>query len=179
MAFDWKGLLAAGATTLGTLVGGPLGPAIGTAVAGILGVSDSKDDAAMTQAMVNATPEQKAALIKLDQDYKLEMERLRQADQKMQLDTATAGDANQTQLLLADANSSDKFRAYARPAALWVCVAGLGIQCLAFPLVQWALAAFKPSVVVPTPDFSLLIFNMSGLLGLGGYRTLEKIKGAK
>lgn len=178
MDFNWKSLLAAGASTLGTLVGGPLGPVIGSAVGAILGV-DSKDDTAMTQALVNATPEQKAALIKLDQDYKLEMERLRQADQKMQLDAAQAGDANQTQLLLADANSNDKFRSWGRPAAVWVCVAGLAIQCLLYPLIQWACAAWAPEVKLPAPDMGLLLFNLSGLLGLGGYRTLEKIKGAK
>lgn len=178
MDFNWKGLLTVGAPVLGTLIGGPLGSAIGSAVGAILGV-DSSDDKAMTQAMVNATPEQKAAIIKLDQDYKLEVERLRQADQKAQLDAAQASDTNQTQLLLSDANSDDKFRSRGRPAAVWVCVAALALQGLVYPLVVWALAVWKPGVTIPTPDLALLLTNLGGLLGLGGYRTLEKIKGGK
>lgn len=174
MDFNWKGLLAAGATTLGTLVGGPLGPVIGSAVAGILNVDDPSDDAAMATALVNSTPEQRAALLKLDQDYKLEMERLQNEREKMQIDASVASDSNQTQLLLSDANSGDKFRSYARPSALWICVAGLALQCLLYPVVQWVLAVASPETHIPEPNMDILLTTLTGLLGLGVLRTVDK-----
>ena len=178
MGFDWKSLVSIGATTLGTLVGGPFGPAIGGAVAAILGV-DAADDKAVANAMTNATPEQKAAILKLDNDYKLEMERIRVEEEKAQLATAASSDAGQVSLMLEDAKSNDKFRSYARPAALWMSVVGVGVATVLLPIVQWVAAWQTPAIAIPIPDGNLLMFLASSLLGVGGMRTLEFIKTGK
>lgn len=178
MSFDWKSLVAMGATTIGTLIGGPLGPAIGAGVAAILGV-DPADEKAVNTAMANATPEQKAAILKLDNDYKLEMERLRIEEEKAQLATATSSDQGQVSLMLEDAKSDDKFRSYARPAALWMSVAGVGMQSVIYPVIQWVFTWYDKVKELPAPDGYLLTFLAASLLGVGGMRTIEMVKTGK
>lgn len=177
MDFSWQKILGTVAPAIGAVLTGgasALVPAALNIVKDIFTDVDVNDDKAMAQALLNATPEQKLALIQQDQNFKLEVERLRQSDQKMQLDAAAASDANQTQLLLADANSDDKFRSRGRPAAVWVCVAALALQGLFYPVATWVAAVWAPEVKLPAPDLALLLTNLGGLLGLGGYRTLEK-----
>lgn len=59
-----------------------------------------------------------------------------------------------------------------RPGVGWVCVAALGYQYVARPL----LIGFGVASEMPALDSSLweLLF---GMLGLGGLRTFEKVKG--
>ena len=152
-------------------------PAVLSAVAGILGVSDPKDDAAMTQALAQATPEQRAALIKLDQDYKLEVERLAMQREQNQLAVVTASDANQTSLMLEDAKSTDKFRSWGRPSAIWICNAALLFAFLITPAARLFLAVYHPDVKVPPYDTGELFTMLGGLLGLSGMRMAERIKG--
>ena len=63
-----------------------------------------------------------------------------------------------------------------RPATGWICAAGLGYQALLQPLLAWAaLLAELPSP--PPIDTSLLTTVLLGMLGLGGIRAYEKMKG--
>jgi len=57
-----------------------------------------------------------------------------------------------------------------RPAVGWVCVTGLAVNFLVAPLS----APF--GVVIPQVDLSVMMPLILGLLGLGGMRTLEKVK---
>lgn len=75
-----------------------------------------------------------------------------------------------------EAGSADPFVRRWRPAAGWVCVLGLGYEFLVQPLLAWLsgiLSAPLPPVL-PIGDLSTLLL---GLLGLGGLRTAEKLKG--
>ena len=71
-----------------------------------------------------------------------------------------------------EAQSSSIFVAGWSPAIGWVCAAALMFQYLARPL----LVGFGVSPTLPGLDDSLweLLF---GMLGLGGLRTFEKVKG--
>jgi len=70
-----------------------------------------------------------------------------------------------------EAASGSIFVAGWRPFVGWVCGAGLATQIMVFPLIDrifgWSMAF----------DTELLILTMSGMLGIGGMRTFEKIRG--
>lgn len=74
---------------------------------------------------------------------------------------------------------TDMFRGGWRPATGWACVAGLIYQFLAQPLVPW-LATVMGLTVPPLPaiDNDTLMVLLTGMLGLGGLRTFEKVKGS-
>ena len=89
------------------------------------------------------------------------------------------------------------FVAGARPAAMWVCVFGLGYQFLFYPLLVWLFTMFqafsvipievltgvgetaKPFFLSPPPALNIetLFSLLGGTLGLSGYRSFEKSKG--
>lgn len=74
-----------------------------------------------------------------------------------------------------DAASPSFFVAGARPAAMWVCVFGLAYSFLIQPFLEWAsinLGWMKPPVI----DTGTILTLITGMLGLSGYRTFEKIK---
>lgn len=75
-----------------------------------------------------------------------------------------------------DAASSDNFRAGWRPAAGWVCSIGLAYTFLVQPMLAW-LSAAKGWPVPPQIDMDTLMGLLMGLLGLGGFRTFERVKG--
>lgn len=74
--------------------------------------------------------------------------------------------------------ATDLFRGGWRPAVGWCCVSGLTYQFLAQPLLPW-LAALCGATVPPLPaiDSDTLLVLLTGMLGLGGLRTFERVKG--
>lgn len=73
---------------------------------------------------------------------------------------------------------ADNFRGGWRPAAGWVCVFGLLYQFIMQPLFPWVLAIFGKSVPpLPSIDNDTLMALLMGMLGLGGFRTFERVKG--
>ena len=71
-----------------------------------------------------------------------------------------------------------------RPAIGWIGAAALGYQFLAYPLLIWAWAllqarAWVPAGLQPPPmlDTDALWVVLSGMLGIAGLRTAEKVKG--
>ncbi len=84
-----------------------------------------------------------------------------------------------------DAQSGSLFKGGWRPAVGWICVAGIGYEFLLRNLLPWgcevaALAVGKTVAIPPMPglDLQSLIGLLFALLGMGGYRMFEKIKGA-
>ena len=83
-----------------------------------------------------------------------------------------------------EAASNDSYVRRARPTILWVCAAGLGYSFLLHPLLCWFLKvvviwAPVAAQITPPPnlDMTQLFPILLGMLGLSGYRTIEKIKG--
>ena len=78
----------------------------------------------------------------------------------------------------AEASSPSAFTSGWRPGIGWVCVLALFGQYVARPLVQWGCTlAGHPMPPLPGIDDNLWQL-MLGMLGLGGLRTYEKVKGA-
>lgn len=78
-----------------------------------------------------------------------------------------------------EAASSDKFVSRWRPAFGWMGVAALGYTYLFRPVFPWLLTALgAPSVPdLPPVDMGELWPIIMGMLGIGGFRTYEKVKG--
>lgn len=76
--------------------------------------------------------------------------------------------------------ATDMFRGGWRPATGWTCVAGLIYQFLLVPLLPWIVTVAGGTVPeLPAIDNDTLMVLLTGMLGLGGLRTFEKVKGQK
>lgn len=63
-----------------------------------------------------------------------------------------------------------------RPGAGWCGVAGLAYAAVLRPLLAW-VALINGWPEPPELDTDVLLYVLGGLLGLGSFRTLERIKG--
>ena len=63
-----------------------------------------------------------------------------------------------------------------RPGAGWCGVAGLAYASILRPVLAW-IALVKGWPEPPELDTDVLLYVLGGLLGLGSFRTLERIKG--
>ncbi len=83
---------------------------------------------------------------------------------------------------LAEAQGNDRFSARWRPATGWVCVFGFGYQFIAAPILTWAtnlLGVIIGAAIPPAPTLSIndLMIVLTGILGLGIQRTIERTQG--
>jgi hypothetical protein len=100
-------------------------------------------------------------------------------DEKARLahDIATMSEKHAQQIALAqiEVNKAEAkgnwFQSSWRPATAWVCVAGFAVNFLISPLA----APF--GIDVPQADTSTMLPVLMGMLGLGGLRTMERVKG--
>lgn len=97
--------------------------------------------------------------------------------QKIAHEIATMSEKHAQQIALAqiEVNKQEAkgnwFQSSWRPATAWVCVLGFAVNFLISPLA----APF--GVVVPQADTSTMLPVLMGMLGLGGLRTMERVKG--
>lgn len=97
--------------------------------------------------------------------------------ERQQLAAALSIVQGQLEVNRAEAGSSSAFVGGWRPGIGWVCALALGMQYLARPLLTWAaIVAGHPLPELPGID-STLWELMLGMLGLGGLRSYEKVKG--
>lgn len=74
--------------------------------------------------------------------------------------------------------ATDTFRGGWRPACGWTCAFGLAYTFLLRPLLPWVAAVFGANVPpLPEIDTDTLMVLLTGMLGLGGLRSFERIKG--
>ena len=84
---------------------------------------------------------------------------------------------NQSDVDKVEAANANIFVSGWRPAIGWVCGVALASQYVLRPLVQWGFTiAHQPLPALPGIDDNLWQL-MFGMLGLGGLRTFEKVKG--
>jgi hypothetical protein len=110
------------------------------------------------------------------QAAQLELLKLQQAGEFKALEADLQLALAQTKINEVEAASPDVFRGGWRPAAGWVCVAGLAYQFLFQPLAAWSggIHGWAPPPVLDLGDLYGLLF---GMLGLGAYRSFERLKG--
>lgn len=93
------------------------------------------------------------------------------------MNTLQAWDAQQNQVNANEANNENIFVSGWRPAIGWVCALALFYTYIIVPFAGWGFAAAH----IVVPEFPKLDDNlwqlMFGMLGMGGLRTYEKIKG--
>ena len=94
----------------------------------------------------------------------------------------------QVKLLADDVKSENKVRSMWRPAIAWICVSGILLSGLIIPLVIFLMSIgvfFGVNVttvsqvieLLLTIDLTVTLSVIIPMLGLGGYRTVEKLRG--
>jgi len=99
---------------------------------------------------------------------------------KLQHELETAiHSANLAQLEVNKAEAAHKstFVAGWRPFVGWVCGVALAYHFILAPLLQFGFALAGMDQELPEFEFSQLSTVLMGMLGLGGLRTFEKMKG--
>ena len=84
----------------------------------------------------------------------------------------------------AEASHASIFVAGARPAILWIGAAAMAWTFVLHPMLVWCWALMQAKGWIPqgmpnppTLQSDELWVIISGILGIGGYRTFEKVKG--
>ena len=88
-------------------------------------------------------------------------------------------DANLAQIQLNKQEAAHKniFVAGWRPFVGWTCGVALAYHFIVSPIIETILIAFGVTTDLPSFEFSQLSSILMGMLGLGGLRTYEKMKG--
>lgn len=110
-------------------------------------------------------------------EAKLKLFEMQQAGELKVLEAETALAVGQMKINEIEAGSDSFFKSGWRPAVGWICVFGLFYQFVFLPFATFFLALYKITAVMPAMDLNTLMTLLFGLLGLGGYRTIEKLKG--
>jgi hypothetical protein len=101
---------------------------------------------------------------------KLELIKLQQSGELAQI-------TGQLQINQVEAASASVFVAGWRPFIGWVCGAAFAYKFVLAPAAAFALSAAGHPITLPVLDFTEMSTVLLGMLGIGGLRTLEKIKG--
>ena len=86
-------------------------------------------------------------------------------------------DAQQNKINEVEAQSSSLFVAGWRPCVGWVCCAALSWTYILQPIAAFTLAQLGYLTALPRLDMGELMPILIGMLGLGGLRTFEKVRG--
>lgn len=118
-------------------------------------------------------PDPKAAA-----EAKLKLMELHQQGALAELDAETKLALAQIDVNKVEAASDDPFRAGWRPMVGWACAFGLVYTFFLRPLFPWTVTVLGGTVPpLPAIETAELYTLLLGLLGLGGMRTFERIKG--
>lgn len=77
----------------------------------------------------------------------------------------------------AQAANPNWFVSGARPFIMWVCGAGCAWNWIGLPVAKFILALMGVVITLSPADLSEMMPLLLGMLGLSGYRTIEKING--
>ena len=79
----------------------------------------------------------------------------------------------------AEAENTNWFVAGARPFIMWVCGVAFACQFVVGPLAEWGSTLAGHPVKFPQMDMGTMMPLLFGMLGLGAYRTAEKLQGVQ
>jgi hypothetical protein len=106
------------------------------------------------------------------------------AREKAQAELIKAAQDQDFQLSLAqikvneeEAKSDNLFKSGWRPSIGWTCSIAFILHFVAFPVINFIIVALGYKEVVISFDMATLMTVLGGLLGIGGLRTYEKLKG--
>jgi len=141
---------------LATLLGGPLAGGVVSLIGNLILGNPSASEQDITLALSNP-----ANLVRLKEiEAQLDLAHLASSDKDKD---------RQVEVNKVEAASEGFFKSGARPAALWLSVIGWG-----YILVPICHTMGIPAVGINTDQITWLL---GGLLGLGAFRTFEKVKG--
>lgn len=93
------------------------------------------------------------------------------------LELAQRGDLAQLSVNQAEAANASVFVSGWRPAIGWICGAACAWNWIGLPVAVFGASLLGVTVSVRPADLSEMFPILLGMLGLGGLRTVEKIKG--
>ena len=107
-----------------------------------------------------------------DQANKLAHEIATLAEKQHHAEVMAQVDVNKT-----EAAHKSLFVAGWRPAIGWICGLGMLSNFIVVPMTNFGLAIAGSSIVVPLIELETMMPVLLGMLGLGGMRSFEKVKG--
>lgn len=109
----------------------------------------------------------------------LEMMKIKQADSFKEVEAALQEQQMQTDINKVEAASDHIFVAGWRPFMGWICGLGFAMQVIFFPLAATVSVVIGHPIQMPEMPIEVLMTTLMGMLGLGYYRTREKMGGLK
>ena len=109
-------------------------------------------------------------------DAKIKVMEMAQRGELAQLDADLKMATGQIEVNRVEAAHQSLFVAGWRPAIGWVCGAAFAFKFVVGPSAVVLMAMAGHPIVLPEFDFSEMSTILLGMLGLGGLRTVEKIK---
>lgn len=96
---------------------------------------------------------------------------------KQQLAAAVMVVQGQMDINKVEAANPSVFVSGARPFIMWVCGFGCAWNWIGLPIAKVIAITLGHSIDLPSADMSEMMPLLLGMLGLGGFRTIEKLKG--
>ena len=110
-------------------------------------------------------------------EIQLQMAELAQSDEFKHIDALLAQAQSQADVDKIEAGSSNWFISGWRPFIGWTCGAAFAVNYVIGPFIAWTLGLFTKVPPFPPLDISTMLPVLLAMLGLGGYRTYEKVQG--
>jgi hypothetical protein len=128
---------------------------------------------ALTQVLDKILPDPQAAA-----DAKLKVLELAQKGDETLLGFAERMSTSQNEVNKAEASSGNAYAASWRPTIGYVIAFALAFHYILNPLLLWAAVSFHANITPPNIALDDHIWELiMGMLGMAGWRTLDKIKG--
>jgi hypothetical protein len=108
---------------------------------------------------------------------KLELLKMQQSGELAQLSADTNLMIEQIKVNQGQAQNPSLFVSGARPFIMWVCGFGCAWNWIGLPIAKFGCALADIDLTISPADLSEMMPLLLGMLGLSGYRTIEKLNG--